>query len=306
MPREFNPPPGWTPSPNWQPDPSWPAPPAGWSFWIDEPSAAPQHLSERELQAGAASSNKARARKPWNRLPGVRQLVAGAIIVVLGGLGLSYAESWLGFNRKVPDLQVDALSVSPGNVYNPSKVDVKVLNNGSQLAAINSATVVIQKFAVLPLCSGQGEFTTTGSYQTDIPNDPLPGQRVTIPVSQLVPAGGADRFDLLFRVPFEQGHAKLNAYIYRVRIYLNYNVSTNPLNLGEVILVLPLDPDGGQYYWNRYYASHMAIPRSVVLPSQWAAYMRCVVENSYRLRSILNLPGLRSSDLTPVLAQLRY
>lgn len=27
--------PGWQPPPGWQPDPSWPAPPPGWSFWLN-------------------------------------------------------------------------------------------------------------------------------------------------------------------------------------------------------------------------------------------------------------------------------
>lgn len=46
---QFNPPPGWpTPPPEWEPatgwapDPSWPPAPAGWVFWIAEPSPAPE------------------------------------------------------------------------------------------------------------------------------------------------------------------------------------------------------------------------------------------------------------------------
>lgn len=42
----FNPPPGWqvpdnfVPPQGWQPDPSWPMAPAGWQFWVDEPTQA--------------------------------------------------------------------------------------------------------------------------------------------------------------------------------------------------------------------------------------------------------------------------
>lgn len=45
----------------------------------------------------AASTNDSKPTKtPKHRLLRMRSVIAGVIVVVLGGLGLAYAESWLG------------------------------------------------------------------------------------------------------------------------------------------------------------------------------------------------------------------
>jgi hypothetical protein len=108
----------------------------------------------------------------------------------------------------LPHLEVDGVSLtsqaSSGSA--PFKIDIKLLNTGKGLAAINDARLVIQKFVVLPMCGSQGEFGPTGTYPHSMPTNPKPGQVVNIPVSQLVSPNGADRFDLLLGV--HEGGAK--------------------------------------------------------------------------------------------------
>ena len=84
-------------------------------------------------------------------------------------------------------------------VPNPFEIDIRLLNTGTQVAAINSARLVMQQFASLPECMAQGGFASSGSYSASLPDHASPGRTIDIPVSQLVPAGGADRFDLLLR-----------------------------------------------------------------------------------------------------------
>jgi hypothetical protein len=209
-----------------------------------------------------------------------------------------------------PQLEVDEVTLTAaryqGRTFAPFKIDIKLLNMGNEVAAINDAQMVIQKFVVLPQCASQGGFGPTGTYSTNMPTDPRPGQVVDIPISQLVPSNGADRFDLLLRAPLVNGPEGPNVYLYRVHLYLTYNVHTKPLDVGEVLVDLPLAPDAGEYFWNSYYAANPGIILGAVYGSNIPEYKRCVISNSYALRSILSLPSLRPAELTAILPQLRY
>ena len=209
-----------------------------------------------------------------------------------------------------PQLEVDGVSFTPASTLangdiGPFKLDVKLLNTGNGVAAINDARLIIQKFVILPQCASNGDFTSTGSYGSKMPINPKVGQ-VDIPISQLVPANGADRFDLLLQVPLVKGPVGPNIYLYRVHLYLTYNVHTKPLDVGEVLVDLPIAPSEGDYYWGGYIAAHPEnlsenMPRSAI-----PEYKRCAINNSYALRSILTLPAMRPAELAAILPQLRY
>lgn len=139
-------------------------------------------------------------------------IIIGVLITVLGGLGLAYSQQLFGVGQPPatgPNLEVDQIGLasqgwsdSPNGTTsdpNPFKVDIKLLNTGNQLAAINSAELIIQQVVVLPQCAGQSGFLPTGSYPVNLPIDPPAGTVVDVPVSQIVPANGADRFELLLR-----------------------------------------------------------------------------------------------------------
>lgn len=213
-----------------------------------------------------------------------------------------------------PHLEVDGVSlIDPaapakftGPPFTPFKIDVKLLNTGQGLAIINSAKLIIQKFVLLPLCNSQGSFGSTGAYRANMPVNARPGQVVNIPVSQLVKPNGADRFDLLLRTSLLQGNAKFNIYLYRVHLFLLYNVHAEPLDVGEVLVNLPIAPDGGEYYWNSYYSAHPQGVKADVGASYMPQYKRCVVTNSYALHSILSLPARKSPELSAILPTLRY
>jgi hypothetical protein len=210
-----------------------------------------------------------------------------------------------------PQLVIDAISlrsaVDQGNKVTPFKIDIKLLNNGSGVAAINDARLIIDKFVMLPQCASQGEFTSTGSYSSNMPTNPKPGQVVDIPISQLVPPDGADRFDLLLSAPIvNDSFGGPDIYLYRVHLYLTYNVHTKSLDAGEVLVDLPVTPVPGQYYWNSYYAANPGIITGAVYGADIPEYKRCVISNSYALRSILSLPAMRPAELASVVSQLRY
>jgi hypothetical protein len=139
-----------------------------------------------------------------------------------------------------------------------------------------------------------------------MPTNPSPGQVVNIPISQLVQANGADRFDLQLRVPILQGSARYNAYLYQVHLYLTYNVNTKPLDLGVLLVDLPLPPSAGEYYWDSYDSTHPQVIAGMVYTPDMPRYKKCVINNSYALRSLLSSSAKRPAALATILPQLRY
>jgi hypothetical protein len=194
-----------------------------------------------------------------------------------------------------------------GSILTPFKIDIKLLNTGSGVAAINDARLIIDKFVVLPKCASQGDFGSTGTYSSNMPINPKPGHVVDVPISQLVPPNGADRFDLLLHAPLVQSTTGANVYLYRVHLYLTYNVRAKPpLDVGEVLVDLPVTPNAGEYYWDSYFSTHPEVVAGAVYGPAIPEYKRCVINNSHALYSILSLPAMRPTELAGILSQLRY
>jgi transposase len=215
-----------------------------------------------------------------------------------------------------PQLEVDGVSLTSANTqvsgngiglnFTPYKIDIKLLNTGNGVAVINDARLIIQKFAVLPLCASQGYLGSSHTYSGDMPINPKPGQTVDVPLSQKIQPNDADRFDLLLNIPLPHGKVSGNIYLYRVHLSLAYNANIKPLDVGEVVVDLPQPPDAGEYYWDSYYAAHPQIISGFVYAPAIPEYKRCVINNSYALRSILSSPSMRPAELSAVLPQLRY
>lgn len=247
-------------------------------------------------------------------------VVIGVVVTVLGGLGLAYSQQVFGVSqpsttRSAPNLEVDEVSLTaqgwtflPGGIDdpNPFRIDIKLLNTGNQIVAINSAELVIQKEVVLPQCTGQSGFFPTGSYSVNVPTDPTEGAVVDVPVSQLVPADGADRFDILLRSRMPV-HALGTKYVYRFHLYLTYNSTNARLDLGEIIADYPVAPDQGEYFWSKYWAANPTEFGVMTATAGGTANVKaCDIRGSDALRSILSLPGAKSADLAAIQSQLAY
>jgi hypothetical protein len=264
--------------------------------------------------------------RPWYKrpLPWIGALATAVVTGVAITLASSYANNAVsGDNHALAPtglpatggqaarLQVDKVSLTYGNDKTsdlaPFKIDIKLLNAGSQVAIVNHVRLIVQQFAALPRCAAQGNFTSTGAYSANMPTTALPGQVIDVPISQLVPAGGADRFDVLLETRILQGFPqKFTVYLYRVHAYLTYNVGTRPVDLGEILVVLPFPPESGEYFWSRYYAANPQVVSGVVTPPEIPAYKRCAIRNSNVLHSILALPAMRTPELAAIPARLAH
>ena len=139
-----------------------------------------------------------------------------------------------------------------------------------------------------------------------MPTSPKPGQAVNVALSQEVQADGADRFDLQLRTPLPKRGGISEVYLYRIHVYLTYNVATKPLDLGEVLADLPVAPDAGEYYWTKDYAAHPQDILGAVYGPDVPRYKKCAIGNSRTLHSILTLPSKRPAELAEILPQLAY
>jgi hypothetical protein len=279
----------------------------GEAFMATTPDGA-----DRKTSSGKDDSS---SKKRWFKKPAVwistlaSAVIAGVLVNLATG-GLSDAVPHRG---AAPNIEVDAVSLSPGLVVSseagpskitPFKVDIKLLNTGTQLAAINDARLVIQKFVKVPQCASQGGFTSTGYYNSNIPLDPRPGTVINIPISQLVEPDGADRFDLLLRAPL-QSRSPATSYLYRIHVYLDYNTGANAVDVGEILVGLPFYPDDNDgYFWTHYFAGH---PKYFTFEGEAAPGIeRCMIRNSRALSSILSLPGKRTAAVSAIPAQLAF
>jgi hypothetical protein len=239
--------------------------------------------------------------------------VGGIVVTVVGGLLIAYIQNVTGVNKSTPQVGLDQLSVSPGDTdlrHSPLgrgtafEIDIKLLNTGTQTAVINDARLVIEKFVKVPVCASQGGFPATGSYGATMPTDPRPGKVVQVPVSQLAPSNGADRFNIRLRIPTQYTRGG-TVYLYLVRIYLNYDSRNKPLNAGRVLVDLPYDPTwAGGYFWTKYFAQH---PNYFSFEGHYAPEIeRCLIKNSHKLHSILSSSAIRTHALTIIPSELSF
>ncbi len=277
----------------------------------------------RQAESSTDAGQESTGSSKWNFLKKslVRShpIVTGVIVTVVGGLILLFFQLVVNAHNNHPSLTVNQVSLSPGAVrfepnhslpqVIPFKIDVKLLNTGTQLAAVNDVRLVVQQFDKIPQCSTQGGFGITGSYRSNMPTDPRPGAVIRVPVSQLVNSNGADRFELLLRSPVTEKHGLLvTVYFYRVHVYLDYNVGAKPVDLGEILVDLPYDPlVGYAYFWTHYFAAH---PRNFVRNFMGKKYApgieNCLIRNSRVLHSILILPARRTALVSIIPPQLAF
>lgn len=242
-----------------------------------------------------------------------------AVIAVLVGVLVNVlstqAQRVVTSSSTVPQLEIDGVTLTSSTTQSivnsidvnfvPYKIDIKLLNTGSGVAVINDAKLVIQEYAALPLCESQGFLGSSHTYNGNLPLEPKVGQVVNIPLSEEVSSNSADRFDLALSASLPRGGVS-KVYLYRVHVYLTYNVNVRPLDVGEILIDLPQLPDAGEYYWDKYYSVHPQAILGAVYGPGIPAYKKCAMGNSRALHSILSLPGMRPAKLAAILPQLSY
>lgn len=291
---------------------------------IDDPDLLVKWVQRDRRRSATDKANTSRLGMLKRYLTSSHAIVIGVAVTVLGGLGLAYSLQVSGVGQPAPSasgpqLEADQVTLAYGssprataaNPYGgpwppippPFEIDIRLLNMGTQVAAINSARLVMQQFASLPECMAQGGFAPTGSYSASLPDHATPGRVINIPVSQLVPAGGADRFDLLLRSQLP-GNALADLYLYRFHLYLSYNQDSQ-LDLGETVISFPGPPAVGQYFWSQSVLTNPGLHQELDQLGR-AAIEKCDIGNSRTLHTLLSMSGNRPPELSAIPSQLAY
>src|SRR6185312_15961773 len=113
----------------------------------------------RESDSRASASQKSGNSSRWSFLKKSllrsHPIVIGVIVTVVGGLILLYFQLVIDAHGSHPKLVVDQVNItSSGTVgsrqvlskVEPLKIDIKLLNTGRQVAAVNDVRLVVEQF----------------------------------------------------------------------------------------------------------------------------------------------------------------
>lgn len=170
-------------------------------------------------------------------------------------------------------------------------LDISVLNSGSDPVLLTKAVVTIVDSAHLALCQYHtgDAVPVSWKYATELPVFPSRSERVVArSLHQEIPAGGVDRFQLFFRLPWNG----LDHYVYALRTALLAGDGGKPVAAGGAVVGLPdaiLAEGLSLPYGHRRFG---VLDRGERLMSTW-----CARRNMADLRRVLRRPGRRSARM---------
>lgn len=240
----------------------------------------------------------------WGGVSAIAAILSVAIAIVVAWPRTASRPDSLGSS---PRLELDNVQVHPKTSERhglPSFADqifFSLRNTGNQLAIITGLKLQVQQFAQIPVCYSSGSLGTTGWSTVGLPTNPSPGDVVTVPVSQLVAPDSADKFE----VSIHLSKTAQGVQFYRLHAWIIYDEQV-ALKAGYLLASLPVEPQDGGYYWTR---EDQADPgRLKPFTANLQSLSHCLIANSERLRTILSLPGNRSTGLAslPTTLAFRY
>lgn len=256
-------------------------------------------------QDGGKDSPSLRERIPrWLEVAAAAVVVVGAVYaaiafladsteeLVSGSEGGSLEVSQVVLSNDRSDARLDDGGLVQTDAGTP-QLDITVRNRSDEPALLTQARIRIEDSERLAVCewSGGDEVAASRDYAIKLPVLPTPEERVVIrPLHQMIPAGGVDRFRLLFGV----ADPDLGNDMYAVHVELVSDASRQPLEIGRFILGLP-EPVTGN---SRIVPEGPDVPG--VYPDQRLASTWCLRRNLAAVERLLIWPGKRSPRFAPL------
>jgi len=172
------------------------------------------------------------------------------------------------------------------------QLDITVRNTGRLPALLTAVRVTVEDSERLATCyiNGGDAVPVSGSYAITLPLLPTPGERtVTRPLHQEVPAGELDRFQVRFRLPWND---LFETYVYALHVELVSEDSDRAIELGRFVLGVPDTVFGASRKLPLESDLFYASAPSKRLVSTW-----CVRRNLASLDRFLRGDGRRSSSM---------
>lgn len=267
---------------------------------------APQSRSGGKSKSRKTRQGKqGRSSRSWLRHP-----LTIALVPVIAGAALTALFFYIQNRPAAPSPKIELDSVQVRTVNNGSestgifsnKVYFQLRNTGRQLAVIRAVGIRVDYFTQIPNCLSQGALATTGHYSANLSLHPRLGSAFSVPVSQQIPPDSADRFEITLRIPPDYNET---IYLYRLHLSLFYDNLKTPLNAGDILASLPYNPTTQEYVWDRTYQAEHGKP-IYFRGNEAPKISKCMINNSKKVRSLLSLPGSRSSGLASLPPILSY
>jgi hypothetical protein len=153
-----------------------------------------------------------------------------------------------------PQLTLSQMGVlAPDGSGSLATLDVTVRNDGDRVAVLTGVDLTVDDFGFLPACIFGSNLDVTGTYQANLPDNPLPGTVVRVTLHQQVEAGGVDRFTIALKAP--SGHAgttsgSIGSFVYLLRLSVVQDAAGPAVAAGPVLVDAgsALDANGTFYF----------------------------------------------------------
>jgi hypothetical protein len=206
---------------------------------------------------------------------------------------------------------VDTVVRNPGN--NPEEslpaVEITVRNRMRDLAIVPRVQIAAEDSVHIRQCAAEGGINITGTYSVVLPAQMAPGQQLSVPVSQQVPRGEADRFTLTFRMD-AGGDSGPSWSLYRLHLSVEVDGLRTAPDAGTVLLALPdvplFDVEGAPLFWVSSSQRTLDKTRANLpyTPERLREIETCMRANTDAVRRFLATSGNESADFTKLRAAL--
>lgn len=237
-----------------------------------------------------------------------------ATMAVVGAIGAAVAPRLMDrlsdsgpHDVRIVDTVVRNPGINPEG--SPPAVEITVRNRMRDLVVIPRVRVTAEDSVHIKQCASEGGINITGTYSVVLPPQMSPGQQLSVPVSQQVPRGEADRFALTFRMD-SGGDSSPSWSLYRLHLSVEVDGLRTTRDAGTVLLALPdvplFDVEGAPMFWvstSQRTLDHMraSLPYS---PERLRQVETCMRANTDAVQRFLAASGRESADFTKLRAAL--
>lgn len=191
----------------------------------------------------------------------------------------------------------------------PARIEIKTQNTGSARIVANRIRLTLRDHLKLTYCHTQGgSLEVSGNYPIVIPKGLDVDEVLTEPLNQQLGPDEANRFVL--ELGSEEAVETHATHFYRFEIAIETTGNPKELNIGQVVLALPVlgDNNDAAWFWDSTFESPKredVKERLDWLGIEKESVTQCMKSNSTKLKAFLAAPATRSAELTALLAGLR-
>jgi hypothetical protein len=259
--------------------------------------------------------------RKWRQWPWEKKLGLATLAVTMVGAAIPlaiWAADALRAHSPGPKVSASELLVENPNLASGSspgvpRVELVLHNDGDRAAAVTRLRVTVRDALFLGTCYIQGELGVAQSFGVTLPRDARRGTVVQSgPLRRSLHPDEVERLAFKFHLPTPLQHGKPvgvqfneDTYLYRLDLAVLHDANRVPAVVGTVIVALPYGAAEDQIWTSEDSRMAAAAKRNHLSWSVPRRAIACMESNSAKLRTFLEGPGERSTDLESLPHRLR-